>query len=139
MKDNLIDTLKNLLIDSIENTLGQRNKKDADLPSPAEETHTMTVDHVMAPQEGSYRIFDEEECAKLDLYCRNFLLRVEQLGLLLPKGRESIIEQLLQSDSEIIGFDEAKWIFINSLNTTLTEEQLIFLDFVLSDESLVVH
>lgn len=133
MKDNLLDTLKDLLLESIESTLSKPSQYQSNSESSIQESEEETLERVSDASDNSFRIFDEEECVKLNIYCQNFLHRVERLGLLLPKGRESIINQLMESEADYIGFDEVKWTFINSLNATLTERELLFLDFILDD------
>jgi uncharacterized protein Smg (DUF494 family) len=139
MKDNLLDALKNLLLDSIESTLSvsaEKGKLDED---GSIQSNDPTLEHVADPKAGSFRIFDDEEYVKLNLFCHNFLLRVEQLGLLLPRIRERIINQLMQSEATTVSFDDVKWTFIDSLNTNLTENELLFLDFVLDEKEDIVH
>lgn len=133
MKDNLLDTLKDLLLESIENTLSKPENELSNSENNDQSPDTKTVNKIADPSDKSFRILDEEECVKLNIYCQNFLHRVERLGLLLPTGREAIIDQLMDSEADYIGFDEVKWTFINSLNATLTERELVFLDFILND------
>lgn len=133
MKDNLLDTLKDLLLESIENTLSKPKNELSNSENNNPSPDTKTVNKISDPSDKSFRILDEEECVKLNIYCQNFLHRVERLGLLLPTGREAIIDQLMDSEADYIGYDEVKWTFINSLNATLTERELVFLDFILND------
>lgn len=139
MKDNLLDTLKDLLLDSLENSLSKDIKTDKSEENDEKALPETQFEYVSAPKAKSFRILDDEECVKLNVYCQNFLLRVERLGLLIPKGREAIIDQLVQYEADSIGFDEVKWTFINSLNTTLTEKELLFLDFILDENTYIVH
>lgn len=133
MKDNILDTLKDLLLESIENTLSKPKNELSNSENNNPSPDTKTVNKISDPSDKSFRILDEEECVKLNIYCQNFLHRVERLGLLLPTGREAIIDQLMDSEADYIGYDEVKWTFINSLNATLTERELVFLDFILND------
>lgn len=136
MKDSLLEDLKNLLIDSIDSKY-ENKLSEGDITVETEET----VEDVLlaSPKDQSYRIYDEEECAKLDLTCRDFLLRIEQLQLVGSEQRELIIDKLMQSDTIQVTMDEVRWTVLNALDDELSEEQLLFLDYVLNEEKPLKH
>ncbi len=57
---------------------------------------------------GSIRIYVEDECAKLDLEARGFLVFLEQSGILDPASRELVIERALAIDHPVVAVDEAQ-------------------------------
>ncbi len=61
---------------------------------------------------GSIRIYVEDECAKLDLEARGFLVFLEQSGILDPASRELVIERALAIDHSVVSVDELKWVVL---------------------------
>jgi Smg protein len=61
---------------------------------------------------GSIRIYVEDECAKLDLEARGFLLFLEQNAILDPSSRELVIERALAIDHPVVAVDELKWVVL---------------------------
>lgn len=61
---------------------------------------------------GSIRIYTDEECAKLELEGRGFLLFLEQIGILDPSTRELVIERAMAIDHPHVGVDELKWVVL---------------------------
>ena len=47
------------------------------------------------PQQDSLRIFDKDECLKLDKTCRNLLMKLEGAEVLSPLTRELVISQIM--------------------------------------------
>ena len=64
---------------------------------------------------GSIRIYTDEECAKLELEGRGFLLFLEQIGILDPSTRELVIERAMAIDHPRVGVDELKWVVLLAL------------------------
>ncbi|MEI6413061.1 MAG: DUF494 domain-containing protein [Pseudomonadota bacterium] len=60
----------------------------------------------------SMRIYTEEECRKLELESRGFLLSLEQHGIIASETRELAIDRALALQTETIGLDEIKWIVL---------------------------
>ncbi|MBK1642135.1 hypothetical protein CKO12_09650 [Chromatium okenii] len=72
---------------------------------------------VEAPQShdraaGSLRIYTSDECAKLDVDARGFLLFLEQNAILDPASRELAIDRLLAIDHPLVTVDEVKWVVL---------------------------
>ena len=61
---------------------------------------------------GSIRVYTDEECAKLQLEGRGFLLFLEQIGILDPSSRELVIERAMAIDYPYVGVDELKWVVL---------------------------
>lgn len=61
---------------------------------------------------GSIRIYTDDECAKLDMEGRGFLLFLEQIGILDPSTRELVVERALAIDHLRVGVDELKWVVL---------------------------
>lgn len=61
---------------------------------------------------GSLRIYSDEECVKLDLEARGFLLFLEQNAILDPASRELVIERALAIDHPVVAVDELKWVVL---------------------------
>ena len=61
---------------------------------------------------GSFRVFHPEECAKLNMECRGFLMLMEQLGVIDPASRELIIDRVMALESEEIDLEQLKWVVL---------------------------
>jgi Smg protein len=61
---------------------------------------------------GSTRVYAADECAKLDVEGRGFLLFLEQSGILDPASRELVIERALAIDHPQVSVDEIKWVVL---------------------------
>ena len=48
------------------------------------------------PSEYSFRVFTEAESQLLDLECRNFIIALENQGILSPRTREIVIHQAIE-------------------------------------------
>ncbi len=69
------------------------------------------------PAASAIRVFSSEECARLDIDCRGYILRLELLGILSPVQREWVIDRLLalaQSSRtpEDIDIEQVKWVVL---------------------------
>lgn len=131
MKDNLLNSLKHLLLSSVDNAMGE------DTTFELEENNSLQSSprpiHLSDPTANSFRIYNEEEIEKFTPESRDMLSYLEQLGLIDTKLREQLIEALLQSDSTPVGPEEIKWALFSLMgNGQLTENTLLFLEFVLS-------
>ncbi len=60
----------------------------------------------------AFRIFSEPETAKLDLECRNFLIFLEQTGILKADSREIVIDRVMALENEDISLEKLKWIVL---------------------------
>ena len=61
---------------------------------------------------GSFRVFVDEELSSLDLECRDFLLYLENMGVLTPENRELVIERVMALDSNDFDIERLKWVIL---------------------------
>ncbi len=142
MKDNLFEMLLNLF----ETSLSQLQKKSADQEVtdeineedvPADET----MQHIKLQQENSTRVFTYDEQMKLTKASYQFLMRMKLWNVITNETLEIIMNQLQFSDSRVVTLQETKWTIRNVLSSSMSEEQLAFLDLVLyqSEDELTLH
>lgn len=60
----------------------------------------------------AFRIFCPREINKLDLECRDFLIFLEQTGILKADSREIVIDRVMALENEEISLDKLKWIVL---------------------------
>jgi Smg protein len=60
----------------------------------------------------AFRIFCSREIAKLDIECRDFLIFLEQSGILQPHNREIVIDRIMALEGDEISLDNLKWIVL---------------------------
>jgi uncharacterized protein Smg (DUF494 family) len=143
MKDNLFEMLLNLFETSL--TQLQKNHKSASSEVSEENEEENTEDelmrHVKMQQQTSTRVFTYDEQTKLTKASYQFLMRMKLLNILSAELFEIVMNQLQFSDSRIVVLQETKWTIRNVLSSSLTEDQLAFLDLVLYqvEDKLAIH
>ena len=144
MKDNFFEMLMHLF----EQTLTQlKDKNTAVLEHKTSTTDSLVIhegadpDFLKPAGTGSIRIFTPIETMRLTKASYQFLMRVHAWEILAPDVFESIMNQLLFSESRFISLQEIKWIIRGTLATSLSLEQLAFLDLVLyhKEDALLSH
>lgn len=75
--------------------------------------------------EQNFRIFCPEECYKLDMECRNFILFLQGLNILTSVSRELVIDRAMAVDNKHISIEELKWISLIVLLSQADEELAI--------------
>lgn len=70
----------------------------------------------------SFRIFGNEEIARLDMDCRNLLLYLEHNNILNPANRELVIDRAMALEDEEISLEKLKWIVLMILLSQPDEE-----------------
>ncbi len=60
----------------------------------------------------SIRIYTQEECARLDVECRGFLLFLEQVNVLDFTTREMVIDRVMELDTKEFSLDDMKWVVL---------------------------
>lgn len=70
----------------------------------------------------TYRIFSSNECKKLDVECRGFLLYLEQNGILSPASREMVVDRIMVLNDDEITMENLKWIVLMVLFSQPNEE-----------------
>ncbi|AKS40698.1 DUF494 family protein [Wenzhouxiangella marina] len=58
------------------------------------------------------RVFSEEECQRLDVDARGFILYLENAGVLDAVRREQVLDRLSALDSEEIDIEDVKWVVL---------------------------
>lgn len=60
----------------------------------------------------STRVYLAEECEKLDVECRGFLLFLEQVGVLDTLSRELVIDRVMALDIDEFSLEQLKWVIL---------------------------
>ncbi len=63
-------------------------------------------------QPGPVRIYAEQESARLDVECRDFLIALENAGVLDGSRRELVIERVMALDLDEVELDDLKWVIL---------------------------
>ncbi len=103
------------------------------------------LDNISALQDGkispfstnndSLRIYSEHEKQKINLKNRNFLLFLENIGMLEPMQRELIISQVTSLNAKDISSNDFKWVVIMVLgNNSNSDHSNAWLEAVILDE-----
>lgn len=77
---------------------------------------------IKAASSPAFRVFCEQEMAKLDAECRGLLLFLEQSGILTPESRELAIDRVMAFNEETISLENLKWIVLMVLFSQPDEE-----------------
>jgi Smg protein len=70
----------------------------------------------------AFRVFSEQECAKLDTDCRGLLMFLEQSNILSAASRELVIDRVMALNEESISLENLKWIVLMVLFSQPDEE-----------------
>lgn len=60
----------------------------------------------------AFRVFSEDEKAKLDVEGRGLLMFLEQTGILVPESRELVIDRVMALDEDHLSLDNLKWMIL---------------------------
>ena len=60
----------------------------------------------------SLRVYNAQECKKLDCECRGFLLFLEQMGVIDATSREHIIDRVMALESDEMDINQLKWVVL---------------------------
>ncbi len=85
---------------------------------------------------GAFRIFTAQECERLDIGGRGFLMHLEQIGVLSPEARELVMDRVLALDTDD-GIDgtQLKWLILMVLfNQPGQEDAYAWVEDLLLDE-----
>jgi Smg protein len=74
----------------------------------------ISTQHSEAPRE-SIRLFTPEESVKIGIECQNFILSLEQAGILNARTREIVINQLMQLEQDMIEVADVRWVILTVL------------------------
>jgi Smg protein len=77
----------------------------------------------VVPAGRSIRVYADEECDRLDMESRGFLMFLEQTGIVTPAIRELIIERVMALDSDDFDLEQLKWVVLMVLFNQPGEEE----------------
>ena len=85
----------------------------------------------------SIRIYTSDECERLNLECRSFLLFLEQVRVLDSTTRELVIDRVMALEGEDIDLEQLKWVVLMVLFNQPGKEAVFawMEDFVLDKAS----
>jgi Smg protein len=78
---------------------------------------------VPRPGAGSFRIYSQEEVARIGTAGRGMLVALEANGILDAEQREIVIDRLLALDSEEVDIEQVKWVVLMVLSSQPDQEQ----------------
>ena len=89
----------------------------------------------------SVRIYTQQECDKLDLTCRGFLMFIEQIGVINTVTREMVIDRLCALDKPFISLEDLKWVVLMVLFNVPGSEQAYaqMEDLIFDEPTDVLH
>ncbi|MEE8386356.1 MAG: DUF494 domain-containing protein [Dehalococcoidia bacterium] len=102
-------------------------------------------DAVVEPREGddvpAFRVYTDEECARLNLECRSFLLFLEQVRVLDSITRDLVIDRIDALEGAEIDLEQLKWVVLMVLFNRPGKEAVFawMEDFVLDKASGRLH
>ncbi|MCX7125944.1 MAG: DUF494 domain-containing protein [Gammaproteobacteria bacterium] len=99
------------------------------------------ADQDMPASANSFRVFSEQECWLINTECRNYILSLEQQGILTSLTREIVIHQTLELIHEGVDLNLLKWVTLMVLfNMPNCENALSHMEFlVLSNTLDAIH
>ena len=131
MKENVLDILMYLFehcvdndsgvmpdVDSVRDHLGYAGFQNGDIEKAfawlegLSEARENTIHNSDGITQRSTRIFTTQECNKLNLECRGFLLFLEQSGILDPISRELVIDRAMALEGDEIDLMHLKWVIL---------------------------
>jgi Smg protein len=92
-------------------------------------------------EERSFRIYTDQETAKLDLECRGYVGFLEQAGLLSCDTRELVLDRVMALETDEIDLSQLKWIILMVLfNQPGQEEAYAWMeDLMFEDVAGYIH
>jgi len=86
---------------------------------------------IKTQQHSSIRVFTYDEQIKLTRASQQFLMKMLRSHIIDEEQFETVMSQLVFSESRIVYLQEVKWTVKNTLAPNLTEHQIAFLDLIL--------
>ncbi len=84
-----------------------------------------TQRQITADMTTNFRIFCAQEQAKLNIECQNFLIFLEQNGILNAVNRELVIDRAMALEDNDLSLEKIKWIVLMVL-ISLPDEEIAF-------------
>ena len=79
-------------------------------------------EHAAPTQDGSFRIYGDDELMRLDSECRGLLASLEQRGVLSAAQRELVIDRLMALESDELDLDHVRWVVLMVLSSQPGQE-----------------
>jgi Smg protein len=94
-----------------------------------------------SPQTQSMRVYLPQECERLNIECRGFLLFLEQVGILDNFSRELVIDRIMALEAQDVSLEQLKWVILMVLfNQPGQEEAFVWMeDLVYNNAISTVH
>ncbi len=91
--------------------------------------------------EHNFRVFTEQERAKINRDCRSLLLFLEQAGVLGADDREFVIDRIMALGTDEIDLEQLKWVVLMVLlNQPGKEAAYVWMeDIVMEDGNRLLH
>jgi Smg protein len=132
--------------ESLKQELIEAGFPESEIGKAFEWLEALTVgDTVVEPREGdntpATRVYTDEECERLNLECRSFLLFLEQVRVLDSITRELVIDRVEALEGEDIDLEHLKWVVLMVLFNQPGKEAVFawMEDFVLDKASGRLH
>lgn len=104
------------------------------------ENMSQQADAISTHEPAGWRIYADEEHAKLNEQSRGFLLFLEQAGVMLPSQRELVIDRAMALPNAPVGLEEIKWIVLMTLwNQGKASDYLFISDAIFGDSQPTLH
>ena len=89
----------------------------------------------------SMRHYSPEECDRMDVEARGFLMHLEQLGILDPVTREVVLDRVMALDAAEIDLRRLRWVVMMALFNRPDRKSALMLlqDMIMADAFDVLH
>lgn len=84
-----------------------------------------------------FRVYAEQETARLNTECRGFIQYLENIGILEPAQREVVVDRIMALDNSEIDLEQVKWIILMVLfNRPGQEDAYARMEDLVFDDSI---
>jgi len=152
MKENVVDVLVYLFQNYMNDSTGVQSDRDSvqnellEAGFPGHEISqafdwleglTVQPEYAFANSERSFRIYTAQESARLDVECQDYLLFLEQTGILETQTRELVIDRVMALDADDFDLQQLKWVILLVLfSRPGQEEAYAWMEDLVFDEAI---
>ena len=97
----------------------------------------MQQEEMPKPDEKALRIFTNEECSKLGVDARNFLLSLQNKAIIDAKLREAFLSLVLEQDDQLTA-QQMKTLVLSNIKI-LPETKAAWLEYVCHKDDMAIH